>query len=172
MLFRSSMTARCTYRQIAERGFEAVDDESPLLAMNITEQQSIGIEQLLGLLPNVPIQLNGERFDLSDARYAEIVSQVIANDIGQDLRLRHLPNQHIQQPRAAGFRTIQQGKGLGHRLQNAFHKAGGSLAHSTTSSVVTTMAQRLAAYSIAIQWCALLKSAIASATRKGWISLE
>ena len=70
------------YRQIAERGFEAVDDESPLLAMNITEQQSIGIEQLLGLLPDVPIQLNGERFDLSDARYAEIVSQVIANEIG------------------------------------------------------------------------------------------
>ncbi|AMW83357.1 Phenazine biosynthesis protein PhzE 2-Amino-2-deoxy-isochorismate synthase [Pseudomonas yamanorum] len=70
------------YRQIAERGFEAVDDQSPLLAMNITEQQSIGIEQLLELLPNVPIQLNSERFDLSDASYAEIVSQVIANEIG------------------------------------------------------------------------------------------
>ncbi|MUF05805.1 phenazine-specific anthranilate synthase component I [Pseudomonas sp. CCM 7893] len=70
------------YRQIAERGFEAVDDHSPLLAMRVTEQQSIGIEQLLGLLPDVPIQLNGERFDLSDASYAEIVSQVIANEIG------------------------------------------------------------------------------------------
>lgn len=70
------------YRQIAERGFAAVDDQSPLLAMKITEQQSIGIEQLLGLLPDEPIQLNSERFDLSDERYAEIVSQVIANEIG------------------------------------------------------------------------------------------
>ncbi|MFK3789057.1 anthranilate synthase family protein [Pseudomonas piscis] len=70
------------YRQIAERGFEAVDDQSPLLAMNITEQQSIGIEQLLQLLPDEPIQLDSERFDLSDESYAEIVSQVIANEIG------------------------------------------------------------------------------------------
>lgn len=70
------------YRQIAERGFEAVDDQSPLLAMTITEQQSIGIEQLLGLLPDESIQLGSERFDLSDEAYAEIVSQVIANEIG------------------------------------------------------------------------------------------
>ncbi|AZC24771.1 anthranilate synthase family protein [Pseudomonas sessilinigenes] len=70
------------YRQIAERGFEAVDDQSPLLAMTITEQQSIGIEQLLGLLPDESIHLGSERFDLSDEAYAEIVSQVIANEIG------------------------------------------------------------------------------------------
>lgn len=79
---RLEVLALIPYRQIAERGFEAVDDQSPLLAMKITEQQSIGIEQLLGVLPDEPLQLNGERFDLSDERYAEIVSQVIANEIG------------------------------------------------------------------------------------------
>ncbi|WP_025128932.1 anthranilate synthase family protein [Pseudomonas sp. PH1b] len=79
---RLEVLALIPYRQIAERGFEAVDDQSPLLAMKITEQQSIGIEQLLGVLPDEPLQLNGERFDLSDERYAEVVSQVIANEIG------------------------------------------------------------------------------------------
>ncbi|TRX76577.1 anthranilate synthase family protein [Pseudomonas mangiferae] len=71
------------YRQIAERGFEATDDGTPLLALRIRERQTLGFDQVLGLLPDIPLELNAERFDLDDARYAEVVGQVIDREIGR-----------------------------------------------------------------------------------------
>ncbi len=79
---RQDVLALIPYRQIAERGFEAVDDQSPLLAMHVTEQQVLSFDQMLDLLPEASIELRGERFDLDDARYADLAGQVIANEIG------------------------------------------------------------------------------------------
>ncbi|KIH80452.1 anthranilate synthase family protein [Pseudomonas batumici] len=70
------------YRQIAERGFEAIDDQAPLIALQVAEQAQMRLETLLEKLPEVPIALLNERFDLSDTAYSEIVSQVIADEIG------------------------------------------------------------------------------------------
>ncbi|MEF9672254.1 hypothetical protein QNM99_07415 [Pseudomonas sp. PCH446] len=42
------------YRQIAERGFEAVDDQAPLLALQVAEQAQIGLDTLLERLPKCP----------------------------------------------------------------------------------------------------------------------
>ncbi|NWD66434.1 phenazine-specific anthranilate synthase [Pseudomonas gingeri] len=70
------------YRQIAERGFEAVDDQAPLLTLQVAEQAQIRLDTLLERLPEASIALLNERFDLSEAAYSEIVSQVIDNEIG------------------------------------------------------------------------------------------
>ncbi|ALG09310.1 anthranilate synthase family protein [Kibdelosporangium phytohabitans] len=70
------------YRQIAERGFACVDDGTPLLAMSLTAQQSVPLTSALTRLPDEPIRLDGEWFDVSDEDYAETVRTVVADEIG------------------------------------------------------------------------------------------
>ncbi|MEI1009003.1 phenazine-specific anthranilate synthase component I, partial [Pseudomonas aeruginosa] len=67
------------YRQIAERGFEALDDGTPLLALKVLEQELLPLEQALALLPNQALELSEEGFDLDDEAYAEVVGRVIAD---------------------------------------------------------------------------------------------
>ncbi|HEX9335822.1 MAG TPA: anthranilate synthase family protein [Pseudonocardiaceae bacterium] len=71
------------YRQIAERGFACADDESPLIAMRITDQQIVSIADVLAGIPDTPITLSGEHFDVPDDEYADIVRQVISQEIGR-----------------------------------------------------------------------------------------
>ncbi|HEX4701782.1 MAG TPA: phenazine-specific anthranilate synthase component I, partial [Pseudonocardiaceae bacterium] len=70
------------YRQITERGFACVDDGAPLIAMRVTEQETVPITQV-SRIADVPIELAGEHFDVDDDTYADIVRQVIAREIGQ-----------------------------------------------------------------------------------------
>ncbi len=70
------------YRQIAERGFETIDDDTPLIAMSVTEQQSIELPRLLAAIAPVPTRLVGGEFDIDDAAYADIVARVVADEIG------------------------------------------------------------------------------------------
>ncbi|MFL6125440.1 anthranilate synthase family protein [Actinophytocola sp.] len=71
------------YRQVAERGFDCVDDGTELVVLTVDEQESIPVEQLMGMVPDVPVHLRDEGFDISDAGYAELVRRVIADEIGQ-----------------------------------------------------------------------------------------
>jgi phenazine biosynthesis protein phzE len=71
------------YRQIAERGFTAQDDGTPLLAMRVTEQDVVSVREALHRIEDVPISLSDGGFDLSDDEYADIVRRVIADEIGQ-----------------------------------------------------------------------------------------
>ncbi|GAA2411922.1 phenazine biosynthesis protein PhzE [Streptomyces glaucosporus] len=70
------------YRQLAERGFAAPDDGSPLLAMRVREQASLPLCENLGLLPNDPVKVAGGHFDIDDDTYAETVRRVVADEIG------------------------------------------------------------------------------------------
>jgi len=71
------------YRQIAERGFAAVDDGEPLIALTVTDQAVLSVDDVLRRLPNVPTELAGGHFDVDDDAYAEIVRRVIADEIGE-----------------------------------------------------------------------------------------
>ncbi len=71
------------YRQIAERGFECTDDGAELLAMSVREHVELPRADVLRLLPDTHISLTGERFDVDDETYAEIVRRIIAEEIGQ-----------------------------------------------------------------------------------------
>ncbi|MGV9566854.1 anthranilate synthase family protein [Streptomyces sp. NPDC003480] len=70
------------YRQLAERGFTAVDDGEPLLVLTVREQDVLPLGETLGRLPSLPTSLTGGRFDPDDATYASVVRQVIADEIG------------------------------------------------------------------------------------------
>ncbi|MEU5419659.1 anthranilate synthase family protein [Streptomyces sp. NPDC020799] len=79
---RHEVLALVPYRQIAERGYAAPDDGEPLLAMTVTDQDTVPVDEALRRLPNVPTELSGGHFDLDDEQYAATARTVIAEEIG------------------------------------------------------------------------------------------
>ncbi|MEU7552546.1 anthranilate synthase family protein [Streptomyces sp. NPDC044571] len=80
---RQDVLTLVPYRQLAERGFEAPDDGTPLLAMVIEEQAQLPLETVLGRIADAPVHLAaGGDFDIDDDAYAETVRRVIADEIG------------------------------------------------------------------------------------------
>jgi phenazine biosynthesis protein phzE len=71
------------YRQITERGYVAVDDDTPLLALSVAEQDTIPVREAIRTIPDVPITLANADFDITDEDYAGIVRRVITDEIGQ-----------------------------------------------------------------------------------------
>ncbi|GAA3437415.1 hypothetical protein [Kutzneria kofuensis] len=71
------------YRQIAERGFECVDDGAPLLALLVRERETVSLDDVLARVPDVPFELVDAGFDVDDEAYGEIVRKVLAEEIGQ-----------------------------------------------------------------------------------------
>ncbi|WP_342748786.1 chorismate-binding protein [Streptomyces phaeoluteigriseus] len=69
------------HRQIAERGFAAPDDGTPLLAMDITTQHTVPLDRLLALLPERELHVEEEGFDLDDDRYAAGVDALTRREI-------------------------------------------------------------------------------------------
>ena len=69
------------YRQVAERGFTAVDDGAPLIALRVTGQAVLPMPEVLGRIPDEPIPLTGGHFDLDDDTYAEVVRRIITDEI-------------------------------------------------------------------------------------------
>ncbi|MBT2470678.1 chorismate-binding protein [Streptomyces sp. ISL-66] len=76
------LLALVPYRQITERGFAAHDDGEPLIAMTITDQEALPLAAALSRLPNEPVKVDQDAFDIEDAEYADIVRRVIAEEIG------------------------------------------------------------------------------------------
>lgn len=70
------------YRLVAERGFAAVDDGCPLIAMTVTGQQTVPAGEALARIPHVPIRLSNGHFDLDDDSYANLVRRVVSEEIG------------------------------------------------------------------------------------------
>src|SRR3954447_17469745 len=66
------------YRQIAERGFDCVDDGAPLECLLITERHTEPLDNF----PAGPLRLGPGGFDLSDDEYGEIVETVLRDEIG------------------------------------------------------------------------------------------
>ncbi|MGW0366300.1 anthranilate synthase family protein [Streptomyces sp. NPDC002990] len=80
---RHEVLALVPYRQIAERGFAAPEEDTPLVAMTVTGQERASLVEALALIPDLPIELEGGRFDVSDEEYADTVRRVIADEIGE-----------------------------------------------------------------------------------------
>ena len=66
------------YRQIAERGFDCVDDGAPLECLLVTDRTT----EPLSAFPAGPLTVTGGAFDLSDDEYGEIVERVLRDEIG------------------------------------------------------------------------------------------
>ncbi len=70
------------YRQMAERGFAAPDDGTPLLVLTVTEQERLPVAEALSRVPATATTPNGGRFDTDDAAYAQTVRRIVAEEIG------------------------------------------------------------------------------------------
>ena len=72
------------FRQVAERGFAAIDDGTPLVVVDIEAEHEVGVAELLDALPDTPLELTDRGgFDVDDASYAEVVERIIRDEIGQ-----------------------------------------------------------------------------------------
>ena len=71
------------YRQIGERGFERVDDGTPLLALTVTDRDEIDLADALARIPDLPVHTTDGRFDVSDDDYAATVRAIVDQEIGR-----------------------------------------------------------------------------------------
>ncbi len=72
------------FRQVAERGFDAIDDGAPLTVVEIAEEHEVSVADLLEALPDAPVEFTDRGgFETSDADYAEVVERIIRDEIGQ-----------------------------------------------------------------------------------------
>ncbi|GAA1166076.1 phenazine biosynthesis protein PhzE [Ornithinimicrobium humiphilum] len=71
------------YRQISERGFDVHDDGTPLRVLVATGYERVPVEDLVAALPDVPVEVDGEHFSVSDDDYAATVERVIEDEIGE-----------------------------------------------------------------------------------------
>lgn len=70
------------YRQLSERGFACSDDGTPLVAMTVTGQQRLPLDETLARIPDVPTTLSGGDFDVDDAAYEDVVRRIVKEMIG------------------------------------------------------------------------------------------
>ncbi|MGK5501027.1 anthranilate synthase family protein [Streptomyces sp. URMC 125] len=69
------------FRQIRERGFDAVDDGTPLAVLTAAERFELPLEAVLAALPRHPVRVAAGGFDVSDEEYAEVVRRVVRDEI-------------------------------------------------------------------------------------------
>ncbi|QLH21589.1 anthranilate synthase family protein [Streptomyces sp. Rer75] len=80
---RHDVLAMVPYRQVAERGFAAPDDGSPLIALTVTGQQTVRLADALTRIPDLPTPLAGGHFDVDDEAYADTVRRIVKESIGE-----------------------------------------------------------------------------------------
>ena len=72
------------FRQVRERGFEAIDDGTPLVVVDVEAEHEVQVDDLLAALPDVDVELADRGgFDSDDASYGKVVDQIIRDEIGQ-----------------------------------------------------------------------------------------
>src|SRR3954466_15654078 len=71
------------FRQVAERGFVAHDDGTPLAVVDIDTEREIALDELVAALPDEPVDFVDEGgFETSDEDYAAVVERIIRDEIG------------------------------------------------------------------------------------------
>ncbi|MEV0454230.1 anthranilate synthase family protein [Catellatospora methionotrophica] len=70
------------YRQLAERGFDRVDDGTPLACLTVASYDRIPLAEALAALPDAVPDVTDLGFDIDDAAYRELVSTVLRDEIG------------------------------------------------------------------------------------------
>lgn len=71
------------YRQISQRGFEATDDGTPLVVMDIRRQEVWKVEEVMAGIPDTQLELADTEFSMDDDAYKAIVREVLDKEIGR-----------------------------------------------------------------------------------------
>jgi len=76
-----AVLAAIGFRQIAERGYETVDDGTPILVLRVDERFAVDPDDLLRALPEGPDSFEENGFDVDDRDYEQIVRNVLEQEI-------------------------------------------------------------------------------------------
>src|SRR5689334_17091436 len=72
------------FRQVRERGFEAHDDGTPLVVVDVESEQEFSVAEVVEAIDPVDVDLADRGgFDIDDDAYADLVGNVIRDEIGQ-----------------------------------------------------------------------------------------
>lgn len=71
------------FRQVAERGFEAVDDGTPLVVVDVETELEFSVAEVVEAIEEVPVTFSDTGgFETDDETYAKVVEQIIRGEIG------------------------------------------------------------------------------------------
>ena len=72
------------FRQVRERGFEAHDDGTPLVVVDVASEQEFSVAEVLDAIDDLGVEFTDRGgFDIDDEAYAALVKTVIDDEIGQ-----------------------------------------------------------------------------------------
>ncbi|WP_341924715.1 anthranilate synthase family protein [Nocardioides psychrotolerans] len=72
------------FRQVAERGFEAHDDGTPLVVVDVETEQEFSVAEIIEAIDDVPVDFSDRGgFETDDEQYAVLVKAIIEDEIGQ-----------------------------------------------------------------------------------------
>jgi phenazine biosynthesis protein phzE len=72
------------FRQVRERGFEAHDDGTPLVVVDVESELEFTVEEVVDAIDDIGVELTDRGgFDVDDAAYADLVGRIIRDEIGQ-----------------------------------------------------------------------------------------
>ena len=72
------------FRQVEERGFEAHDDGTPLVVVDVESEREFSVAEVVEAIDDVDVTFADRGgFDIDDDEYAKLVEAVIADEIGQ-----------------------------------------------------------------------------------------
>lgn len=72
------------FRQVRERGFEAHDDGTPLVVVDVETEQEFSVEEVVAAIDDVEVEFADRGgFETDDDEYAALVASVIHDEIGQ-----------------------------------------------------------------------------------------
>src|SRR4051794_687290 len=72
------------FRQVRERGFEAHDDGTPLVVVDVESEREFTVAEVVDAIDDVEVGFADRGgFDIDDEEYAKLVEAIIADEIGQ-----------------------------------------------------------------------------------------
>ncbi|WP_372727773.1 anthranilate synthase family protein [Nocardioides sp.] len=72
------------FRQVGERGFEAHDDGTPLVVVDIESELEFSVDEIIAAIDDTGIEFADRGgFETDDATYGELVDAIIRDEIGQ-----------------------------------------------------------------------------------------
>jgi 2-amino-4-deoxychorismate synthase len=72
------------FRQVRERGFEAHDDGTPLVVVDVETELEFTVDEVIDAIDDTGVDLADRGgFDIEDAAYADLVAAIIRDEIGQ-----------------------------------------------------------------------------------------
>jgi phenazine biosynthesis protein phzE len=72
------------FRQVRERGFEAYDDDTPLVVVDVETELEFSVAEVLDAIDDTGVELADRGgFDTDDEEYGKLVEAIIRDEIGQ-----------------------------------------------------------------------------------------